>query len=71
MFGIGLWEMLIVLVVGGVFVAVIVTVVKFATSNSQKFDFDRLAQLEEESWRLRNLLAKHGIPVDSDVPPKK
>lgn len=71
MFGIGLWEMLIVLVVGGVFVAVIVTVVKSATGNSRRFNLDRMAQLEEENWRLRNLLTKHGISVDGDVPPKK
>jgi hypothetical protein len=71
MFGMGGWEILIVLVVGGALVAFIVTVVKSASGSSRRFDLDRMAQLEEENWRLKNLLAKHGISVDGDVPPKK
>jgi hypothetical protein len=71
MFGMGLWEMLIVLVMGGVFVAVIVAVVKSSSGNSRNFDLERIAQLEEENWRLRKLLAQHGIPQDADAPPKK
>ena len=49
MFHIGLFEMLIVLAVFSVFVAVIVTVVKSASSSSRRFDFNRIVQLEEES----------------------
>ena len=71
MFGMGLWEMLIVLVIGGAFIAVILAAVKSSSSNSRHFDLERIAQLEEENWRLRKLLAQHEIPLDGDVPPKK
>ena len=70
MFGMGLWEMLIVLVIGGAFFTVILAVVRLSSSNSRHFDLERIAQLEEENWRLKTLLLQHGIAYDVNIPPK-
>lgn len=71
MFGIGFWELSIVLAMGGVLVAIVLAVVKASLNKPSNFDFDRIARLEEENFRLRRLLAQHGIPFDGDVPPKR
>ena len=71
MFGMGLWEMLIVLMVGGVFVAVIIAVITASTRGNRSFERNYIAQLEEENLRLRKLLAEHGIHFSSGQPPSK
>lgn len=70
MFGMGLFEILIVLVMSAFLLAAPIVAIVWILRASQPRSGDRLQQLEEENLRLRKLLAENGIP-HGGLPPKK